>query len=328
VLTKALTALITVIVGIGIALIVYWILNKFAEVLPGRWEDRIKPYFYILPALVAVGFYLVYPAVLTFINSFKDTYSRNWVGLANYKQLFSSSDFRQTLFNTILWVLIVPAATVIVGLLVATLADRLRPSGEKVAKTIISLPMAVSLVGASTVWRFVYEAEIKGQTQIGLLNGILGVFHGGPVQWLQQTHFHFNSILLMVILLWSQVGFAMVLLSAAVKGVPTDTLEAARIDGANERQVFFHVVIPQIKGTIITVFITVTIGVMKIFDVVYVNGNGNFNTNVLGNMFFNDISTNLNYGAASSIVVILMLAVIPIMWYQVRHFRAEEAGAT
>jgi alpha-glucoside transport system permease protein len=328
VLTKALTALITVIVGIGIALIVYWILNKFAEVLPGRWEDRIKPYFYILPALVAIGFYLVYPAVLTFINSFKDTYSRNWVGLANYKQLFSSSDFRQTLFNTILWVLIVPAATVIVGLLVATLADRLRPSGEKVAKTIIFLPMAVSLVGASTVWRFVYEAEIKGQTQIGLLNGILGVFHGGPVQWLQQTHFHFNSILLMVILLWSQVGFAMVLLSAAVKGVPTDTLEAARIDGANERQVFFHVVIPQIKGTIITVFITVTIGVMKIFDVVYVNGNGNFNTNVLGNMFFNDISTNLNYGAASSIVVILMLAVIPIMWYQVRHFRAEEAGAT
>jgi alpha-glucoside transport system permease protein len=326
-LAKALTALITVVVGIGAALIVYWILNKLAELLPGRWEDRIKPYFYILPAILAIGVYLVYPAVLTFINSFKDAFSRNWVGFANYRLLFHSPDFRHTLFNTILWVLIVPAVTVIIGLTVATLADRLRPSGEKFAKTIIFLPMAVSLVGASTVWRFVYEAEIKGQTQIGLLNAILGIFHGGPVQWLQQTHFHLNSMLLMVILLWSQVGFAMVLLSAAVKGVPVDTLEAARIDGANERQIFFRVVIPQIKGTIITVFITVTIGVMKIFDVVYVNGNGNFNTNVLGNMFFNDISTNLNYGAASSIVVILMLAVIPIMWYQVRHFRAEEANA-
>jgi alpha-glucoside transport system permease protein len=326
-LAKALTALITVVVGIGAALIVYWILNKLAEILPGRWEDRIKPYFYILPAVVAIGFYLVYPAVLTFINSFKDSFSRNWVGFANYKQLIHSADFRATLFNTLLWVLIVPAVTVVVGLIVATLADRLRPSSEKLTKTIIFLPMAVSLVGASTVWRFIYAAEIKGQTQIGLLNAVAGIFHAGPVQWLQTSHFHLNSLLLMVILLWSQVGFSMVLLSAAVKGVPTDTLEAARIDGANERQVFFQVVIPQIKGTIITVFITVTIGVMKIFDIIYVNGNGNFNTNVLGNMFFNDISTNLNYGAASSIVVILMLAVVPIMWYQVRHFRAEEANA-
>jgi alpha-glucoside transport system permease protein len=241
--------------------------------------------------------------------------------------LFQSSDFRQTLFNTLLWVIIVPAVTVVIGLTVATLADRLRPSSEKFAKTIIFLPMAVSLVGASTVWRFVYDAEIKGQTQIGLLNAVLGIFHGGPVQWLQQSQFHFNSMLLMVIMLWSQVGFSMVLLSSAVKGVPVDTVEAARIDGASERQVFFRVIVPQIKGTIITVFITVTIGVMKIFDIVYVNGQGNFNTNVLGNQFFTDISTNLNYGAASSIVVILMLAVLPIMWYQVRHFRAEEANA-
>ena len=131
----------------------------------------------------------------------------------------------------------------------------------------------------------------------------------------------------MVVLLWAQVGFSMVLLSAAVKGVPVDTLEAARIDGANERQIFFRVVVPQIKGTIITVFITVMIGVMKVFDIVYVMTNGNFNTNVLGNEFWNQLSTNFNYGAASAIVVILMIAVIPIMWYQVRHFKAEEANA-
>ena len=131
--------------------------------------------------------------------------------------------------------------------------------------------------------------------------------------WLQQSQFHLNSLLLMVMLLWSQVGFSMVLLSAAVKGVPVDTIEAARIDGASERQIFFRVVVPQIKGTIITVFITVTIGVMKIFDIVYVMTNGNFNTNVLGNEFWNQLSTNFNNGAASAIVVILMIAVIPIM---------------
>ena len=145
--------------------------------------------------------------------------------------------------------------------------------------------------------------------------------------WLQQSEWHFNSFLLMVVLLWSQVGFSMVLLSAAVKGVPGDTLEAARIDGASERQIFFKVVVPQIKGTIITVYITVLIGVMKVFDIVYVMTNGNFNTNVLGNEFWNQLSTNFNNGAAAAIVVILMIAVIPIMFYQVRHFKAEEANA-
>ena len=177
------------------------------------------------------------------------------------------------------------------------------------------------------VWRFVYAAQPEGQPQIGLLNAVWTKLGGSPVAWLQQSDFHLNSILLMVILLWAQVGFSMVLLSAAIKGVPGDTLEAARIDGATERQTFFQVVVPQIKGTIITVFITVTIAVMKIFDIVYVTTNGGFNTNVLGNEFFNQLNTNFNNGAAAAIVVILMIAVIPVMIYQVRHFRAEEAAA-
>jgi alpha-glucoside transport system permease protein len=239
----------------------------------------------------------------------------------------SSPAFRDTLLNTLLWILIVPAMTVVLGLLVATLADRLQPSGEKFAKTIIFLPMAISMVGAATIWRFVYYAAPAGQPQIGLQNALLGAVGKDPVAWLQQSQFHLNSLLLMVVLLWSQIGFSMVLLSAAVKGVPVDTLEAARIDGAGERQIFFRVVVPQIKGTIITVFITVTIGVMKIFDIVYVMTNGNFNTNVLGNEFYNQFSTNFNSGAAAAIVVMLMVAVIPIMWYQVRHFKAEEANA-
>ncbi len=324
-LAKALTTLITVAAGISAALLIYWILNKIAELLPGRWEHRIKPYLYILPAFAAIALYLIYPAILTVINSFKDNFSRNWVGLQNYRVLFQSHEFRQTLFNTLLWIIIVPAVTVILGLLVAVLADRLSPSGEKAAKTVIFLPMAISLIGAATIWRFVYDYEPKGQTQIGLFNAILGVFNRGPVAWLQHSSFHLNSLLLMVILMWAQVGFSMVLLSAAVKGVPVDTLEAARIDGAGERQIFFRVVVPQIRGTIVTVFITVTIGVMKIFDIIYATTRGDFNTNVLGNEFWNQISTFFNYGAASAIVVILVIAVIPIMWYQVKHFQSEEA---
>ncbi len=324
-LAKTLTALITVAAGIGAALLLFWVLNWISERLPGSWEDKVKPYLYILPAFAAIVVYLVYPAVLTVINSFKDNFSRNWVGVANYRSLFGSSAFRETLFNTLLWIAIVPAACVVVGLAVAVLADRLGPRGEKTAKTVIFLPMAVSFVGAATVWRFIYDAEPKGSEQIGLLNAIGSIFHKGPVAWLESSNFHLNSLLLMVILLWAQVGFSMVLLSAAVKSVPVDTIEAARMDGASERQIFARVVIPQIRGTIVTVFITVTITVMKIFNIVYVTTGGSFNTDVLGNQFWTQISTFFNYGAASAIVVILMIAVIPIIWYQVKHFRTEEA---
>jgi alpha-glucoside transport system permease protein len=325
VLVKALTAVITVAAGIGAAFVLYWILNGISERIPGEWGRRIQPYLFILPALAAIVVYAVYPAVLTVINSFKDNFSRHWIGLANYRSLFGSDAFRSTLFNTLLWILIVPAACVIMGLTVAVLADRLGPRGEKTTKTIIFLPMAVSLVGAATVWRFIYDAEPKGSTQIGLLNAIGSIFHKGPVAWLDTSTFRLNSLLLMVVLLWAQVGFSMVLLSAAIKSVPTDTIEAARIDGASERQIFARVVVPQIRGTIVTIFITVTITVMKIFDVVYVTTGGAFNTDVLGNQFWTQISTYFNYGAASAIVVIFMIAVIPVMWYQVKHFQSEEA---
>ncbi len=325
--SKVLVALITVAAGIGAALALYWILNKLAELLPGQAEHRVKPYLYILPAYLAITVYLLYPAIQTIVDSFRDQASQEWVGLENYERLLGSDNFRDTLFNTLLWILIVPAGTVILGLAVATLADRLKPRSENLVKTIVFLPMAISLVGASVVWNFVYEFRPAGQPQVGLQNAVITAFGADPIAWLEKSSFHINSLLLMVVLLWSQVGFAMVLLSAAVKGVPTDTLEAARIDGAGERQLFFRVVVPQIKGTIITVFVTVTIGVMKIFDVVYTMTNGRFNTNVIGNEFFNQLNRFFNNGTAAAVVVMLMIAVIPIMIYQVRHFRAEEATA-
>jgi len=208
---------------------------------------------------------------------------------------------------------------------VAVLADRLTKRGEATAKTLVFMPMAISFVGAGTIWRLLYAYRPEGQPQIGLQNAIVTAFGGHPVPWLEQSQFHINSLFLMIMLLWAQVGFSMVLLSAAIKGVPVDTLEAARIDGARERQIFFSVVVPQIWGTIMTVFVTTLIAVMKIFDIVYVMTNGNFNTNVVANEFFNQLFTNFNNGAAAAIVVMLMIATIPIMAYQVRHFRNEEA---
>jgi alpha-glucoside transport system permease protein len=326
-LIKLFNALLTVLYGVGAALILYWLLNKLAELLPAKLEHRIKPFFYILPAYFAISLYLLYPAIQTVINSFQDRASEEWVGLQNYTDLLSSDAFRDTLLNTLLWMIVVPAATVVIGLAVATLADRLTPSTEKLTKTIIFLPMAIALVGAAVIWDLIYAVRPEGQPQIGLQNAIVSALGFDPISWLQVSTLHLNSFLLMMVLLWAQVGFAMVLLSAAVKGVPVDTLEAARIDGANERKIFFQVVVPQIKGTIITVFITVLISVMKIFDIVFVMTRGNFNTNVLGNEFFVQLNTNFNNGAAAAVVVLLMVAVIPVMFYQVRHFKAEEANA-
>lgn len=326
-LLKILNALITVGVGVAAAVVLYWLLNKLAEVLPEKWEDRIKPYLYILPAYAALVIYLVYPAVQTVTFSFANAQSTEWVGLDNYTRLLQSNGFQDTLFNTLLWMAVVPVLTVILGLTMAVLADRLTPRWENTSKTIIFLPMAISFVGAGTVWGLVYNYRPEGREQIGLQNAIVTALGFDPIAWLQTSDFHLNSFLLMIMLLWMQVGFSMVLLSAAVKGVPDDTLEAARIDGANERQIFFRVVVPQIWGTVITVYVTTLIGVMKIFDIVYVMTNGGFNTNVIGNEFFNQLFTNFNNGAAAAIVVLLMLATIPIMWFQVRNFRREESMA-
>ncbi len=325
-MVRVINALLAIVGGVGAALLLYYVLNLLVERLPDKWEERLKPYVFIGPAGLMISLFLVYPAVRTFILSFANAQSTAWVGLENYTDLLGSSDFRLTLVNTLLWIAVVPALTVAFGLGVAVLADRLGPQGEKLTKSTIFLPMAISGVGQATIWRFIYETRPEGEPQIGLQNAIVTVLGFDPVAWLQLDTLKVNSFLLMVILIWAQVGFSMVLLSAAVKGVPEETLEAARIDGANERQIFFRVITPQIWGTIITVFITVLISVMKIFDVVYVMTNGNFNTDVIAVRFFNELFRNGDNGRAAAIVVMLMIAVLPVIVYQVRHFRAEEAA--
>jgi alpha-glucoside transport system permease protein len=323
---KVLNALIAVVAGVAGAVVLFYLLNKLAESLPGRWEDRVKPYLLLLPAFLAIGLYLIYPTIQTLVYSFANARSTEYVGFSNYANLLASRGFQNTLFNTLLWIIVVPAGTIVIGLLIATLADRLKPRSEKAAKTLIFLPMAIGAVSAGAIWRFVYQANPPTRDQIGLLNGIVTAFGGEPVNWLQISDFRFNSFLLMVILLWIQAGFAMVLLSAAIKGVPTETLEAARLDGAGEGAIFFRIVIPQIRTTMITVFITVLIGVLKTFDIVYVMTNGNFKTNIIAVDFFNQLFTNRNNGYAAAIVVMLLIAMIPILVFQVRQFRAEEAA--
>ncbi len=325
-IVKLINTLLTVVAGIGAALVLYWLLNKIAELLPGRWEDRVKPYLYILPAVAAICLYVIYPAIQTVVYSFANAESTQYVGLKNYTSLFQSNGFRDTLVTTLVWILVAPIAAVVLGLVVATLVDQLKPGPEKTAKTIIFFPMAISAVGAATVWRFIYATSPAGDTQVGLQNAIITAFGADPVAWLEQRTFYINTFFLIIMFLWLQVGFSMVLLSAAIKGVPVDTIEAARVDGATELQSFRRVVVPQIMPTVVTVYVTVLIGVMKLFDIVYVMTNGRANTNVLATEFFNQLFTNFNNGYAAAIVVILMVAVVPVMVFQVRQFKIQEAN--
>ena len=322
--SKIVIGLLAIVIGVGGAALFFYFLNMFVEGLPGRVSDVVIPYAFLVPGLGLIVLMLVYPAVQTINYSFANSESTAYVGFDNYVAIFKDPEFRQSIFNNVLWLIIVPAVTVALGVVVAVLSDKLSQRGEKVAKAIIFLPMAISFVGASAIWSLVYFYNNPGQTQIGLLNAIWTALGGDPQTWLRNSDFRLNSILMMVILIWLQVGFAMILLSSAIKGVPEDTLEAARIDGATELQIFTQVIIPQIKGTIITVFITVVILVLKVFDIVYVLTNGAAKSNVIANLFFNELFANDQAGRASAIVVILLLAVLPILVYQVRHFRQEE----
>lgn len=322
---KIFDGVLAILVGVGGALLVFWTLNFLVERLPEKWEERLKPYVFVGPALLLIGLFLLYPLIRTIVYSFLDAPGEEWVGLENYSDLLGSDDFRQTLFNNLLWLIFVPPFVVAIGLAVAVLADRLGPQSEKVAKSIIFVPLAISFVGAATIWRFVYEARPAGQPQIGLQNAMITAFGFDPIAWVQKDEFHLNTFLLMVIMLWLQAGFAMILLSAAIKAVPTEIIEASRVDGATERQIFARVLLPSIWPTVITVLIIQVVLVLKVFDVVYVMTGGNFNTDVVGNRIFIELFQFGDNGRSAAMVVFLMIAVIPPMIYQVRQFRQMEA---
>jgi alpha-glucoside transport system permease protein len=323
--SRLVIAVLALVGGVGGAAVLFYFLNMFVEGLPDRLSARLMPYAYLLPGVALIGLMLLYPAVQTIQYSFANDDSTKYVGLDNYHKIFGTDVFWESIFNNILWLIIVPASVVAIGVVVAVLADKLSTTGEKVSKSFIFVPMAISFVGAGAIWGLIYSFN-PGEKQIYLLNAVWKALGGSPQAWLTIDTARLNSILMMVILMWLQVGFAMILLSSAIKGVPEETLEAARIDGASELQIFWQVVIPQIRGTIITVFITVVILVLKVFDIVYVLTNGRNRSNVIANLFFNELFANDHAGTAAAIVVVLLVAVMPVLYYQVRHFRLEEAS--
>ena len=326
--SKILMGVLGLVVGVGGAAILFWFINLAIEALPRRLEHGLVPYAFLLPGFSLIGLMLLFPTIQTIHYSFANRDSTAYVKPLwdNYTRLFADPSFISAILNNVLWLAIVPAVTVAIGVVVAVLADKLSASSEKWAKSFIFLPMAISFVAASAIWRTqVYAFQAPGRPQTGMLNAVLQQFGGTPQDWLAVDTGRLNSLLLMVILVWLQTGFAMVLLSSAIKGVPEDTLEAARIDGASEWQIFWKVVLPQIRPTIITVFITVVILVMKVFDIVYVLTNGRNNTDVIANRFYNEVFARGQAGLASAIVVVLLVAVIPILIFQVRQFREQEA---
>jgi alpha-glucoside transport system permease protein len=223
-----------------------------------------------------------------------------------------------------MWIVFGSTFSVAFGLIIAVLADRSRM--EKVTKSLIFLPMAISFVGASIIWNFIYEFRPEGSAQVGLLNAFVTGLGGTPQAWPQWVDVApWNNLFLIVIVVWLQAGFAMVLFSAALKGIPEELLEAGRIDGANEFQIFFRIMIPYIQGTLISVWTTIVIFTLKIFDVVWVMTGGQFGTHVIATQFYRQAFTNRNSGFGSAIAIVLLIAVVPVMYYNLKQFREQEA---
>ena len=272
------------------------------------------------PALFALAIYLVYPVFESLRLSLLDRSGRQFVGFSNFSWMLGDGEFRQSIFNNFLWLLVVPALSTFFGLVIAALTDRIW--WGNIAKTLIFMPMAISFVGAAVIWKFVYDYRSEGSEQIGILNAVVVAFGGAPEAWM--TIPFWNNFFLMVILIWIQTGFAMVILSAALRGIPEETIEAAVIDGANGVQIFFKIMVPQIWGTIAVVWTTITILVLKVFDIVLAMTNGQWQTQVLANLMFDWMFRGGgDFGRGASIAVVIMILVVPIMIWNIRNATKE-----
>jgi alpha-glucoside transport system permease protein len=328
----ALQGLLTIVIGVGGCVGYFYLSNLLLDkvIFPARGPNigrninranMIRPWLFLFPALFALGLYLAYPVVETLRLSLTDRDRGGaFVGLDNYAQMMSEPKFWEALTNNFLWLLIVPAAATAFGLLAAQLTDRIR--WGSLAKSLVFMPMAISFVGAAVIWKLVYDARPIDQEQIGILNAVyLGLGGDAPQQWL--TLPFWNNVFLMIVLIWIQTGFAMVILSAALRGIPEETVEAAIIDGAGPFQVFFKIKVPQIMGTIVVVWTTITLVVLKIFDIVFAMTNGQWETQVLANYMFDKLFRANDWGVGSAAAMVIMLLVLPILVWNVRSARRE-----
>jgi alpha-glucoside transport system permease protein len=321
---RLVVATVAIVVGVGGVFALFWAMNRLVDLLPKRAREGVRPYVFVGPALVLLSIFLIYPVINTILLSFRDSSGQDFVGLDNYKFVFTDESMLRSMRNTALWIVLVPLVAVSVGLVFATMADRLSRPGESIAKSFIFLPMAISFVGAAVTWRLIYSYRPKGfGSNTGLLNGIWTGLGNNPVAWL--TKEPWNNVLLMVIMIWMQTGFAMVVLSAAIKAIPDEIIEAARIDGASELQVFRRIIVPSILPTIVVVTTYMVINAMKVFDIVFVIGNPEANgTEVIAERMIRWFFIRGHQGRAAAIAVILFLAVIPVMIWNVRRFREQE----
>ncbi len=403
---QAILALLTIVIGVGGCVGYFWLSNIVLDkvIFPAKGAaasrnitraNAVRPWLFLLPAVLALGLYLAYPVFATFWLSLNRNEAGElvFVGLDNYRQMLGEDKFWESLRNNMVWLIVVPAMSTAFGLLAAQLTDRIR--WGNIAKSMIFMPMAISFVGASVIWKLIYDTREAGQTQIGILNAIWLQFDGGvgsvlmlrivpvlltlgfaaavgfviwgqikalsqggllarglravgvliglwlvylgvtgavgaataqlpygePQFWLQIPFW--NNIFLMAVLIWLQTGFAMVILSAALRGVPEDTIEAAIIDGANPFQIFFMIKVPQIMGTIVVVWTTITITVLKVFDIVRAMTGGQQETQVLANYMYDKLFVAVDWGVGSASAMVILLLVTPILVWNVYNARKE-----
>ena len=312
-----------VVFGVPAATVLYaFLIELILNRLPNNASRSLRPWLWIAPALVLLVLFLVYPTIQTIMLSFQDARASRFVGLTNYIYAFTNPAMLNAFRNNLVWLLLYPTITLIIALIIAVLADRVKY--ENVVKAVVFIPMAISFVAAGVIWKLMYEYQPPGRPQTGTLNALFTALFPGfdPIPWLNSQPI--NNVMLIVIGIWMYVGFATVILSAGLKGIPVELMEASRIDGANEWQIFRAITLPLLSSTIAVVATTMVISVLKIFDIIYVMTNGNFCTEVIANRMFKELYTFNQIGRASTIATILLLLTIPVMLYNIRRFRAQE----
>jgi alpha-glucoside transport system permease protein len=314
---KLLQLVIVIALFVGVMVAVLVIADRFRS----RRGEVVQTVSFVIPAVLLIILGLLYPGLRTVYESFRDANSTAFVGLDNYHTIFTDKNELVVLRNTAIWVVLTPIAATVIGLVYAILVDRAR--FEKFAKALIFLPMAISLVGASLIWKFVYDYRSAENPQIGILNEILKLLGFDTYQFLLNEPW--NTLFLIVIMIWVQAGFAMTVLSAAIRAIPGDLVDSARLDGVSPLQMFRHITVPMIRPSLIVVLTTISIATLKVFDIVRTATGGNFDTSVLAYDFYVQSFRSFNGGLGAALAVLLFALVTPIVIYNIRQLRRLEA---
>jgi alpha-glucoside transport system permease protein len=299
---------------------IVFLMFVLAERTSVKAQEWIRYLVFLVPAVALLVIGLIYPAIRTMILSFMDANSTNFVGMDNYVWAFTRPEILQVLGNTAIWVIVAPLASTFIGLVIAYLTDRMKSAAT--VKSLIFMPMAISMVGASIIWKFVYDFEPNlKKVDIGLLSAVSKALGIDPPNWLLENPL--NTFLLIAVMIWIQTGFAMVVLSAAMKNIPDEVVEASMLDGASQFKRFIQITVPMIRSSIVVVLTTITIGTLKVFDIVRTMTGGNFQTNVIANEMYSQAFRALNYGTGSALAIILFLGVVPIILYNIRQLKLD-----